>query len=307
MDNLDWPHLPEDIKPIAALSAERRISHIRAKRWITHPHAERVLRRLDEIYAQPRSDRMENMLLIGLSGMGKTTLIRKFERTYKIKLAEIGTVRLHPVVVMLMPHDPTGPRFYSQLLKAVGVPSIDTFEKSSPRETTVLRVLADLQVKIIIIDELNSVLAGTARQQRRFLQLLRWLSNELRVALVGVGVPETRHALLSDDQLRSRFMNLELPAWEEGPEYSQFVTRLIWSLPLREPSPVDSQKLLQMLIGRTGGVTLGTCKAIERAAIRAIQSGTERLDYQAFQNEEIWDGIEAPVTMLGQRKRSKRG
>ena len=64
---------------------------------------------------------------------------------------------------------------------------------------------------------------------------------------------------------------------------------------------------MQMLVGRTGGITLGTCKAIERAAIRAIRSGTERLDYQAFEHEEVWDGIEAPVTMGGHRRKSRRG
>jgi hypothetical protein len=49
-----------------------------------------------------------------------------------------------------------------------------------------------------------------------FLQLLRFLSNELRLAFVGVGVPEARHALFSDGQLRSRFTDVELPPWSLG-------------------------------------------------------------------------------------------
>jgi hypothetical protein len=47
------------------------------------------------------------------------------------------------------------------------------------------------------------------------------------------------------------------------------VTRLTWSLPLREPSPVDSPKLRHLLADRTGGITLGISKAFERAAIAA--------------------------------------
>ena len=77
--------------------------------------------------------------------------------------------------------------------------------------------------------------AGTPRQQRVFLQLLRFLSNELHLAIVAVGVPEARHALLSDGQLRSRFTDVELPRWSLGEDLRDFITRLTWSLPLREP------------------------------------------------------------------------
>ena len=72
-----WSHLPEDVRPLAALGNEDRIRHIRAKRWVDYPQADRVLRRLDEIYVQPRSERMENMLLIGQSGMGKNNAYPK--------------------------------------------------------------------------------------------------------------------------------------------------------------------------------------------------------------------------------------
>ncbi|MBB2162695.1 TniB family NTP-binding protein [Gluconacetobacter sacchari] len=291
---------------VAALGDEDRIAHIRAKRWIDYPHAARVLWRLEELYVQPRSDRMENLLLLGRSGMGKTMLIRKFARQVTLDLGEPGIVRLHPVVVMLMPHDPTAPRFFTQLLRAIGVPSADSCEAIMPREATILRLLSEVGVKVIVIDELNSVLAGTARQQRCFLQLLRWLSNELRVALVGVGVPETRHALMSDDQLRSRFMHLELPDWQEGEPFTRFVTQLIWSLPLRAPSRVNGRRLTKLLLGRTGGITLGVCKVIERAAIAAIRSGQEHLDLSAFERDEVWDGVDPGLPPLSVARRTVR-
>jgi Bacterial TniB protein len=113
-----------------------------------------------------------------------------------------------------------------------------------------------------------------------FLQLLRFLSNELRLAFVGVGVPEARYALLSDGQLRSRFTDVELPPWALGEDMRDFVTRLTWSLPLREPSPVDSPKLRRLLVARTGGITLGMCKVFERAAIAAIRDGREKIDLE---------------------------
>ena len=71
---------------------------------------------------------------------------------------------------------------------------------------------------MLMIDAINSVLGGSARQQRQFLQLLRFLSNELQVAIVCAGVPEARFALLSDPQLRSRIFDVALDPWIAGPE-----------------------------------------------------------------------------------------
>jgi len=147
---------------------------------------------------------------------------------------------------------------------------------------------------VVVIDELNSLLAGTPRQQRVFLQLLRFLSNELRLAFVGVGVPEARHALLSDTQLRSRFTDVELPPWSLGEDLRDFIVRLTWSLPLRAPSPVDSPKLRRLLLDRTGGITLGICKAFERAAMAAIRNGRESIDLNSFEDPEIWRGVATP-------------
>ncbi len=87
-----------------------------------------------------------------------------------------------------------------------------------------------------MIDEINSVLVGSARQQRLFLQLLRFLSNELQVALVCAGVPEARFALLSDPQLRSRMADVAIEPWAMGGELQAFVTVLVQGLPLRQLS-----------------------------------------------------------------------
>ena len=236
---------------------------------------------------------MENILLVGESGMGKTMLIRKFERQLTPGYDDAGGVQLRPVVVMLMPHQPTETQFFDQLLRALNAPSVGYCAGAYHREPTI-RLLRQLGTRVVVIDELNSVLAGTPRQQRVFLQLLRFLSNELRLAFVGVGVPEARHALFSDSQLRSRFTDVELPAWSMGEDLRDFLRRLTWSLPLREPSPVDSPRLRRLLLERTGGITLGLCKVFERAATAAIRDGREKIDLASFQDPEVWRGVAMP-------------
>ncbi len=287
----EFAHLPQDVRPVAALDDGARVAHIRAERWVQHPAADRVLTYLQEALTQPRRERMENLLLIGESGMGKTMLIRKFERQTMPSFDEDSGVQHLPVVVMLMPPQPTEIAFFNQLLKAMNAPAASHFAYSFPSREAAFRLLRHLGTRVVVIDEINSVLSGTPRQQRIFLQLLRFLSNELRVALVGVGVPEARHALLSDSQLRIRFTDVELPPWVPGENLRDFVTRLTWSMPLRQPSPVDSPKLRRLLMDRTGGITLGICKALERAAVSAIQDGTERITLESFAEPKVWRGV----------------
>jgi type II secretory pathway predicted ATPase ExeA len=303
MPSAEYAHLPSDVRPIAALDADTRIAHIRAERWIQNASADRVLSYLHDALEQPQRARMENLLLVGESGMGKTMLIRKFERQTTPAFDDATGTQQRPVVVMLMPYQPTETQFFDQLLLALHAPSPSSFCRKYPVRNPAVRLLGELGTRVVVIDELNSVLAGTARQQRILLQLLRFLSNELRLAFVGVGVLEARHALLSDDQLRSRFSDIELAPWSAGDELREFVTRLTWSLPLRLPSPVDSPRLRRLLVDRTGGITLGICKAFERAAISAIRSGRERIELGSFDDPEIWRGVATP----GRRSRGPAG
>ena len=89
-------------------------------------------------------------------------------------------------------------------------------------------------------------------------------------------------------------------------ELRDFVRRLAWSLPLRKPSPVDSPRLRRLLIERTGGVTLGICKAFERAAVAAIRGGAESIAFESFKDPEIWRGVAAPTRGTFTRPRPKR-
>lgn len=132
MGPAEFAHLPRDVRPIAALDADARIAHIRAERWVQHAAADRVLGYMQEALTQPPRERMENILLLGESGMGKTMLIRKFERQNTAPFDDIAGVQRRPVVVMLMPHHPTETRFFDQLLVVVNAPSAGTSSAAIP-------------------------------------------------------------------------------------------------------------------------------------------------------------------------------
>ena len=73
------------------------------------------------------------------------------------------------------------------------------------RQDSAIRLLRAAGVSCLTIDEVHNLLSGSAIQQRRILNLLRWLGNELQIPLIAVGTAEALHAIHSDDQLANRF------------------------------------------------------------------------------------------------------
>jgi hypothetical protein len=186
-----------------------------------------------------------------------------------------------------MPPEPTETEFFLRLLTTLGTPEA-ALGRSGPRlRELASRLLHESGTRVLVIDEINSLLVGTARQQRMFLQLLRFMSNDLGIALIGAGVPEARHALRSDAQLRSRFCDLCLPAWTAGAALQEFVNRMVQSMPVVSPA------VCKLVAERSGGVTALICRALERAAIAAVRSLREQIDLAGLQDEAVWRGLAA--------------
>jgi type II secretory pathway predicted ATPase ExeA len=271
----EFPHLYPGAGKIAALGTDERIHRIRADRWISYPRAEAALEKLETLMSFPERARMPNLLIVGDSGMGKTMIIEKFTRDHASSFDETSG-RLHmPVVAVQMVSGPDESRFYRRILAAIGAPEPPR-ATLSVLESLALRLLAELRPGMLVIDEIHSLQAGTICEQARFLNMLRFLGNELRIPLVCVGTAQARNALRTDDQLVRRFEAFVLPPWREGEDLKGLMSTLTRTLPLRRQSQID-EKALTRMIKVTGGITSGIFSILSQLAIAAIESGEERI------------------------------
>ena len=78
-------------------------------------------------------------------------------------------------------------------------------------EIRTVLLLKSSNVRVLIIDEVHNLLAGTTREQRVILHLMRYLSNELKASLVCLGVMDARDAIAGDTQLSRRLDQIVLP------------------------------------------------------------------------------------------------
>jgi hypothetical protein len=141
--------------------------------------------------------------------------------------------------------------------------------------------------RVLIIDEVHAMLAGTYRQQRIFLNTLRFLANDLRMPLVCAGTDEARQAILTDTQLAERFDALELPRWRDDEALRRLLASFAAILPLRRPSELDSAALRKRVLAVTDGVTNRIFRLIEVVAANAIKNGTERIDASSLEAEDL--------------------
>jgi len=155
-------------------------------------------------------------------------------------------------------------------------------------EVRALSHLRDMDLKMIMIDEVHNLLAGSFRDQRRFLNMLRFLTNDLRASLVVFGVNEAVDAIRGDDQLDRRLDEHFLPLWEDDVEFSSLIQTLIADMHLAGNSGLNVQSL-RTILAVTGGITSRVFTMIKALAIDAIETGEERITDEAVQTwQPIW-------------------
>ena len=282
-------HLAQSAANLLSQSDSDRVAAIREERWITYPRARHALELLDELLARPRTTRMRSLAIYADSGMGKTMLMERFRRAHPASYDRGERRLISPVLALQMVSHATERRFYGQLLTAIGVPFV-------PRATVLemeiqaLRNLRRMEVRLLMLDEVHNILAGSAKEQRILLNMLRYMSNELQISLVCLGISEAREAIGGDVQLARRFEELTLPRWQGDEEFQELIVCMLRHLPLKQASQISARALRQVL-QITEGVTARVFSMFNDLAVAAIQAGTECINDSSV---EAWRPMTAP-------------
>jgi Bacterial TniB protein len=279
----DLSHLSSEAGEETLLPNAERIHRIRAERWINYGRAEATLARMTELLEYPQRDRMPCLLLFGVTGMGKTKILRKFVRDHPPIFDNHVGVTKSRVVSMQMPPDPDEKAFYEELLGTLQAPV-----RFSTTTTSLRRVARELLrfigIRMLIIDEVHALLAGSYRQQRILLNMLRFLASDLRIPLVCAGTADAKRALTTDQQLADRFEAIELPRWHNDESFHRLLASFQSVLPLKQRSDLVSPIMRRLLLERTDGVMVRLVRLIEMLAVEAIRSGNERVDQSSLLN-----------------------
>jgi len=278
-------HLTAEARVIADMDDAGRIAHLAEDHWIDYPRARQALQELERLLACPERTRMPGLLLHGESNIGKSMVIQKFLRAHPAHEFNTDTGLLQvDVLAVEMPSAPQERRLYGQLLMALNAP-YRPGDRLAAVEYTALTLLRKVAPRMIVVDEVHNLLAGTAHEQRASLNLLKFLSNQLKCTIVVLGTRDALAAMQTDAQIASRFPGFELPRWQENEDFRGFLAGFERQLPLRQASRISgSRTMVSAIMSATSGITGHISELLSRAAEAAIRSKKECITPELLQS-----------------------
>lgn len=270
-------HLTKNTKEFVESSTiEERVNSCRFSKWIGYTHAAKIINRMDELLIYPKSSRMTNLLLVGESNNGKTVILNKFNQKYEAFIDEKTGRIVNPVVMIQAPPEPDERRFYNAILENIFAP-YKTSEKLDLRYLRVKKMLTEMQTKALIIDEIHHVLAGTPTKQRKFLNVIKHLSNDLQIPIICAGTMLAFNVIQTDHQLANRFEPRVLPKWNNDIEFKRLLASFEALLPLKRESLLTENSMVLKILSMSDGLIGEVNRILELASIEAIRNGEEKI------------------------------
>lgn len=276
-------HLNDFAKNCLSLSDEERIIKILEDRWIGYSQAQRIIARLEDLLKQPSLTRMPSNLIAGETNNGKTILVKKFYHDHKPYIDPEQNCCYHPVFYVQAPNRPDESKFYNSILDRL-FKSYKFHDRVDKKQQQVMDLLIKVRVKMLIIDEIHHILAGTMTAQRSFLNMLKYLTNELSIVIVAVGTQDAFNAINTDPQLGNRFEPMVLPKWTDNNEYRSLLSSFERMLPLKKPSLLIEDKIALKILSMSEGTIGEITDILKKSAVMAVRNRTESISLKVLES-----------------------
>ena len=282
-----------------------RIEEILKDRWIGYPRSNEILKALQMLHRFHKSERMQNILIMGESNNGKTTIAKRFLNMYPPYLRTVEEkssgcvyeVATRPVVMVQCPHIPNEKRLYYDILDQLNLP----YRKSTKAEylqKIIIDAFKDMKTRVLILDEIHHILSGSPAKQREFLNLLKYISNAAYISIVAIGTNEASYALKAEKQLDTRFDKMIIPKWKYDDDFLRLLMTIEKILPLEKQSNLIEDSISKEIYRLSHGVLGEVIKITRLAAIEAIESGTEQINNKVIKKLNYVSPFENAPTIV---------
>lgn len=290
----EFPHLAPTTIKYMNLEASARIEIAQSPCWIANKYAVRLLDKLEYLLAHPKSLDMPNLLIVGRSGNGKTSVIQELLKRHPRDENVNGESVCLPIVYIEVPPFPDLGGFYNEILESLGAG--EHRGRIDDRRRFAQHCLELVGARLLVIDEVQHWLSGGPSSQRIFLNAIKSLGNHLQISIVCLGTREALILFKRDEQIRRRFACDELSTWKLNAEFRRLLLSYEMRLPLRVASNLAGPELGKLLYSMTGGTIGRLARVLAQASAYAISSGAERITPEILSSLDLNildDGLQA--------------
>lgn len=276
---MDLSHLNEKYRDLALLPNDARIRAIKDFRWIGYTVAANLINELEYLLDYPKQTRMPSLLIVGKPNNGKSSILERFYALQLEKAEEESEIDGQPnfPIVKVQASKSDTKQLYIEILEQFWTPYRASQTSVVLRQQAV-KVMRECNVKMLVIDEFHSLLTGSNTQQREMMNEIKYLTNILKIPVVGAGTQEAIRVLHTDPQHASRFDLAQLPTWEFNKAYLQLLLSFEVGLPLRKRSNLIEPEKAKLILSISQGIIGNIHALLKKCAITAITDGRECID-----------------------------
>lgn len=277
-DDGPFGHLHPDIAHLATADRTIRKAAILTDCWINYPAAEDAIERMFEMLEMPPRLRMPSALFWAGSNMGKSSIQVHFLNLVRARYPSASEPeekdkpwRAEGVLRLEVNDELTEKRFYGDVLRRLKAPRPIEATASRLQDIALTHLTAN-RIRMMILDEIQRITELRTREQRIVLNVLKYISNQLSMSIVGFGSGEAKALIEADQHLAERFDIVALPAWGKRQRWAVGAVReRLRFIPLRKPTAVD-RSMMDALFFHSGSILGRLFSLIERAAIVALDA-----------------------------------
>jgi len=269
--------LPEKIRQLVLEMEDKdRLKFLERPAFVKHTKYKKLVKKLDELFYTPKTQRVRSLLLVGNSNNGKTAMVLKYAKS-KRRFDKEYEHYVNPVMYIQSPHRASIHELFDAIFMELAVPYSKS-ESLVERQEKIKHYFEKFEIDMLIIDEIQNGLIGSITKQKEFMSGIKNLSNVLRKPIVLVGIPKGVNLVYNDHQLKSRFVPTKIKNWEFNDDYFSLLYAIELTLPLKKPSLIyEDEKLAKEILELSDGLIGDIITIIYLLAKYAIENGDEKI------------------------------
>lgn len=250
------------------------------------------------------------LIISGEPNVGKTTALTSVGMKLHLALADRPEASV-PVMYVILPPRSSGKDLCQQVSRFLGLPYKDS-DRPDKLLAAIRTTVSGLGTRVLLLDEVHNLSWGDAMAKTAS-DYLKFFSDTTGLTIVAAGVRATNTAMITQgrgNQIAGRYEAINIEPFghktkRQQQSWRSFIKEYESLLRLKNHSPGSLQDLSGYLFDRTQGYLGSLALLIQRASLRAITRGTERIDRELLDEIPLDHAAEQREAVQSQTRRQK--